>query len=1221
MAKRHNFPMSRCTAIAALMLLWAQGCAPARATVLWSDLGATLAHDTGAGSSFLTGNAMDILGGAVQEDDASTNTLYFKFHVDPLSDASTEEYFAAFQLFEGNEARLGVGNSLKAWAYSACNTAGTGTNNKVFGDMDFNSAHGEATAPGVFQPYELPRRGIERTIVFKVQYLPGADDQVTVWLDPDLSAGATEEDQPAALTTRFRANCSFDQIRLRHAGGGGGWTFSDMAIATAFSDFTGVKNPESGEATRLMFQSWQREQGLPQNSVRALAQTSDGYLWIGSDEGLVRFDGVRFVPTELGEGLRGEPVRVLFEDSRGALWIGTSGGGLACWRNGHFTRYTLRDGLPDDAITALNEDKQGRVWIGTEAGLAAWEKGKIVEPADAAQFKGRTVTTLFRDREGIIWLGASGAGVFHLVAGKFTPLADNATEELLRDPHSLLLDRSGRLWIGAGDDYVLCHEGSAWHRYRIPRHLARPFVNCLIEQPNGTVWAGSASEGLFQFKNGKLTVLNASNGLLDNFIQALLVDRDGELWIGTGAGLSRLRRSNLAVLSSREGLGYGAVQGLAEVAPGVVWAAKSGDGLYSWNGRSFTRLNPGATGQWHEYSEVNALLRTQDGSCWAGGASGLLQWPHPGATNSEAGPPALPDRHVTALAEDRDHCLWAGTHEGSVWQWRGGQWTAPANFAQPHAITALVPAPDGSLWIGTAGDGLYHSHGPAVEHFDSAHGGVNPLVRTLYLDPDGVLWIGTGGGGLSCLRAGKLTTFTAHEGLPEGTISQILEDDFGRLWLGGNGGIASVTKRSLEDLAHGLAPAVYPRAYGRSDGMLSEECTGGYFPAGLKTRDGQLWFATLKGIVVIRPSPAIGESLPPTVVIEDLAVDGGPATNFPPLATGGLSLHLPAGNHRIEFRYTGLSFSAPERVRFRYRLDGLDPDWVEAGTRRSALYSYVPPGQYQFHVIACNSDGVWNDDGAMAALEIPAHFWQARWFLLLLTALLMASVGGVARLLEKRKLHRRLKLLEQEHTLERERSRIAQDLHDELGSSLARLTLLSGLVVADKDHPAQVAAHAQKISQSADQTVRALEEIVWAVRPGSDTLQGLVDYIAHFANELFEDNPTRCRLDLPPDLPAIPLPPEVRHNIFLIAKEALTNVLKHSGANEVRLEIKVTGRTLSLVIADNGQGFDAGPTASAGLHNGLGNLQRRADAVGGKLQLHSAAGQGTRVEFRVDFPG
>jgi ligand-binding sensor domain-containing protein/signal transduction histidine kinase len=1203
---------------------------PAEAAVVWSDLGATLVHETGAG--------VDILGGALKRDDSSTDTLYFKVHVDPLSDAGTEEYFAAFQLFEGDSERLGLGNSLKAWAYSAFNTADTGANNKVFGDVDLRSPQPESSGPGTFLPFEFPRRGVGRTIIFKVRYVAGGDDLVTVWLNPDLAAGATEENQPESLVTHLTANASFNEIRLRHGGGGGGWTFSDMAIATAFSDFITANSVEpNGAGARrgdlpLTFQTWQREQGLPQNSVRALAQTREGYLWVGSDDGLARFDGVRFVTFGMREGLPSGPVCELFEDSRGTLWIGTVAGGLTRRHGGRFDTLTIRDGLPADSITALAEDNEGRLWIGTEAGLAILEHGRLHALDAARGFNGKAITALFRDWRGTLWLGVRGAGVFRYGQGKFMPLTDVSVEELLQDPHCVLVDHAGRVWVGAGDDVVLCHDGDQWRRHRIPRHVARPYVSALAEEPDGTVWAGSVSEGLYQFKGGRVVAVNASSGLSDNSVESLLVDRDGNVWVGTIAGLNRLRRSNLSVLRQSDGLGYGAVHGMAEIAPNRIWAGKQGDGVYVWEGYNFSHLMEADLSR--RYPEVNALLKARDGSCWIAGGYGLLHFINPKTAPGEPEPPVLVGFNVISLAEDREGQIWAGTREGELWRWRDGNWGKLAGYSQPHAITALLPDREGALWIGTQGSGLDRFKDGVHEHFDRRNGLLSDLVRTLYLDGQGTLWIGTAGGGLSRWQAGRMTTFTHHEGLADDTISQILEDDAGRLWLGGNRGIACVGKLDLDELAAGKVSAVYPRVYGRAEGMPSEECTGGFCPAGLKTASGLLWFATMKGIVAVDPRPQRLTARPPTVVLEEVLVDGIADPHLPIVssATGaGESpagtlepesepLRVPPGKHRIEFRYTGLSFDAPGRLRFRYRLEGLDAGWMEAGSQRTAIYSYVPPGNYLFHVIACNSDGVWNETGAKLALIVRPHFWQSWWLLGLAALGLLGSVGGAIRFLEQRKIKRHLQLLEQERALERERGRIAQDLHDDLGSSLARISLLSGLIQADKDNPAQVETHAGKISQSANQTVRALEEIVWAVRPGSDSLQSLVEYIAHFANELFEGNSTRCRLDLPHDLPAHPLPPDVRHNIFLIVKEALTNALKHAAAGEVRVQAKASARLVEIVIQDDGKGFDLAAMPAEGKRHGLGNMRRRAETIGGTLQLQTAPGNGTIVRLGMPFP-
>ena len=306
---------------------------------------------------------------------------------------------------------------------------------------------------------------------------------------------------------------------------------------------------------------------------------------------------------------------------------------------------------------------------------------------------------------------------------------------------------------------------------------------------------------------------------------------------------------------------------------------------------------------------------------------------------------------------------------------------------------------------------------------------MSDLIRTLYLDAQGTLWIGTADGGLSRCAAGTFATFTTREGLPDNTISQILEDDAGRLWLGSNRGIACVSKRELDELAAGKIPAVYPQVYGRAEGMLSEECTGGFFPAGLKTKSGLLWFSTLKGVVVVDPrfnprdSPAPnrgaggspgGWRAGPRFHAAIPRVRHGPTEQAGARRTGPETLRITPGQTSVEFRYTGLSFDAPERVRFRYRLEGLDTDWVEAGTRRTAFYSYVPPGDYRFRVAACNSDGVWNETGAELALIVSPHFWQTWWFIALAGLSLLVSVGGTVRIVEKRKLQRRLKRLEQE---------------------------------------------------------------------------------------------------------------------------------------------------------------------------------------------------------------
>jgi ligand-binding sensor domain-containing protein/signal transduction histidine kinase len=1012
-----------------------------------------------------------------------------------------------------------------------------------------------------------------------------------------------------------------------------------MEIATSFGDFVAPDTSESnGAISRLgrgeqpvTFRAWQREQGLPQNSVRAMSQTRDGYLWVGNDDGVVRFDGLRFVSFGLREGLNSGPVQSLLGDSAGALWIGTADGGLSCWKDGKFATYTTRDGLPADSITALAEDNEGALWVGTAAGLVVRRDGRVGPLSDSGQFKGKPITTLFEDRTGTMWLGATGAGIFSFRDGRFTPLKNAAVAGLLQDPHCLVVDRKRRVWIGVGDDLVLCRDGEKWQPYRIPTHQTKPYISCLTEGPDGAVWAGSTSEGLFQFKDGKTLAINAASGLSDNLIESLLVDREGGLWVGTHGGLNRLHPRNLFAFGQKEGLGYGAVQSLAEVAPGVIWAGKTSDGLYVSEGGNFRHL--AAAGLSLGGPQVNSLLTTKDGSCWVAGARGLMHFNNLKSAGSAA--ELFADVHGTAMAEDREGGVWVGTREGQVWRRWKGTWMEESNHWQTHPITVIGQDREGYMWIGSDGGGLDRFKGEQHWHFDKQKGLLSDLIRTLYLDEQSVVWIGTVGGGLSRWRDGQIFTFTTREGLPDNTISQILEDTESRLWLGSSRGIACVSKNELEDLAAGKIPAVYPLVYGRAEGMPSEECTGGFSPAGLKAKSGLLWFSTLKGVVVVDPRPHIAETAPPTVLLEEVLLDGAPDSEFriPPPSAGGRdqdsgsqdaepeTLHISPGNHRVEFRYTGLNFDSPERVRFRYRLESLDSDWLEAGTRRSALYNYVPPGHYTFRVMACNADGAWAEAGAALALTVMPHFWQIWWVRLLAALGILISVAGAVLMVEKKGSQQRLKRLEQEKALERERTRIAQDLHDEMGAKLCRISYLSEHARRSPDLSSEMKRQIVSISDSSREVLSSLDEIVWAINPQNDLLEHVVSYIGHYAEEYFQETGIECELDMPAQSPGYPLSSQLRHHLLLAVHEAFTNVLKHASATRARVSVICQNSTLEIKVSDNGKGFapagvgaKAADTAAA-LGNGLRNMRQRLTEIGGDCSVESEQGGGTTVRF------
>jgi signal transduction histidine kinase len=541
------------------------------------------------------------------------------------------------------------------------------------------------------------------------------------------------------------------------------------------------------------------------------------------------------------------------------------------------------------------------------------------------------------------------------------------------------------------------------------------------------------------------------------------------------------------------------------------------------------------------------------------------------------------------------------------------------------------------MWVGTAGKGLYQFANGSFHHIEKREGLSSDVIRTLYLDAQGTLWIGTADEGLSRWQNGRIANFSTREGLPDNNISQILEDDAGRLWLGSSGGIACVNKRRLDELASGKIPAANPQLFGQEEGMLSEECTGGFCPAGLKTKSGLLWFSTFKGVVVVDPRLQPGTEAMPNTVLEEVLVDGVPdpmlhSSSPNPeqpgrpdeAASSPQTLRITPGKHRVEFRYTGLSFDAPELMRFRYRLEGLDSDWVDAGTRRTAFYSYLPPGDYRFRVAACNSDGVWAENESGLKLTVSRHFWQTWWFITLAGLGLLVSVGGAVRIVEKNKLQRRLKHLEQERALERERTRIAQDLHDEMGAKLCRISFLSEHALRDELPPEELQDQITSISNASREVLHSLDEIVWAVNPQNDTLEHVASYIGQYAQDYFQMTGIECELDIPTQLPSYPVSSQIRHHLFLATHEALTNILKHSGGAHAKISMISGNGSFEINIVDDGKGFNASaietksepPTVPG---DGLINMRRRLADIGGQCRIESTPGQGTKIRFVISL--
>jgi ligand-binding sensor domain-containing protein/signal transduction histidine kinase len=746
--------------------------------------------------------------------------------------------------------------------------------------------------------------------------------------------------------------------------------------------------------TQYGLDTWTTEDDLPQNSVTALAQTRDGYLWLGTYGGLARFDGVRFVTYDSGntDALHSNGIQSLLEARDGSLWIGTNSGGLTRYRDGEFTSYGTLDGLPSEIVRVLHEDRSGTLWVGTNDGLAAFRERDFTVYGTKEGLSNGVVRALEEDEDGALWIGTNGGGLDRLKDGRFTHLT--MKEGLPNDSvFALLRTRDGTLWIGTNGGGLARRRNGKLETFTTRDGLPHNIIWSLNEDALGTLWIGTYGGGIGRFRDGRFSTLSSRDGLSNDFVRALLSDREGSLWIGTySGGLARLRDGKFTTYSTREGLGHDFARAVFEDSKGNLWVGTTGGGACRMKADVFRCFGPkdGLAGDREGHaSDVRAFYEDEKGALWIGTAgAGLFRYANDRFQRFSTAE-GLPNGNVTSVSPDGKGGLWIGTNGGGLVHFADGKWSVQRvadGRAGNFVFTTLLDR-RGAVWAGTDGGGLARLENGQLTVFRRTDGLASDIVFTLNEDALGTLWAGTAGG-LSCYRDGRFRTFTQREGLLDDVVFRILEDGEGNFWLSGNKGVSRVARQELEALARGEIRSVSPTAYGTADGMKSNECSGIANPAGWKSRDGRLWFPTARGIVVIDPTRVTPSPVPPLVKIERVVADGEPLA----------SLDVPPGKRRWDFEYTAPSFLAPHRVRFKYRLERYDADWVDAGTQRTAHYTRLPPGQYVFRVTASSPDGVWNEKGDALEITVRPFFWQTGWFLGLAVIALGAAAGLVYNL-------------------------------------------------------------------------------------------------------------------------------------------------------------------------------------------------------------------------------
>jgi signal transduction histidine kinase/ligand-binding sensor domain-containing protein len=962
---------------------------------------------------------------------------------------------------------------------------------------------------------------------------------------------------------------------------------------------------------------WTTDDGLPGSSVMTVIQSHDGYLWLGTFNGLARFDGVRFTIFDGSNTpeMQRSHMTCLFEDPKGTIWIGHQTGELTAYQDGKFHAVPVKAKWHGARIYEIGADLAGDVWLLNGDGELARVKDWLVVPSPSGKSPGRLA--MVRKLTGGFWIQRDNE-VWELEGDQLRPVHFDEPP-INRYIQGIGTSRDGGLWVMTESRMRKWKDGR-WTEDLGPAQWGWGIVHTVLERKDGSLAAATSDHGLYLIFPGQGSLqFCRTNGFPDDWItSSLCEDHEGNLWVGTGnSGLAMLRPGNITTLNPPDHWQGRAVLSVTAGPDGALWIGTEGASLYRFHNGSWTNLGDNV-GLNHHY--VWSVVLDAQGRTWAGTWGGSLFW---GNESRFELLPELKDFHapIPALLALPNGDLLLGTGIGLM-RYEAGKitWLArEPEFAFPDVRT-MIESPDGTLWFGMFGGGLGRLQQGTLRQFRRSDGLSSDFVQCLHLESDGTLWIGTFNG-LNRLKDGRFVAVTKKQGLSDDIICAIEDDGRGYFWLSSHGGIMRVSQTELNRCADGQVKQLHCLTYGRSDGLPTLECSGGFQPTACRTEDGRLWFPTSKGLVAVDPDNVRTNTLVPPVMIERLLVDDqvvseGTAPKPPP--------RIAPGWHRFEFQFTCLSFAAPELVRFRYKLDGVETKWVETQSSRKAYYTHLPPGNYRFRVLACNNDGVWNEQGATLAFTVEPAFWQTWWFRTSGVAMIALAGGGIVWLDARRRMRRKVERLQRQQAVERERIRIARDIHDDLGAGLTRVSLLSESMSAEEVSPPRAAEVLSSIFLATREMTQAMDEIVWAVNPQHDTLDSLATYLGKYAQDFLEGTGLRCRLEMSVQLPNWRLEAEVRHNLFLAFKESLNNALRHAGATEVRISLTTNIHAFTIVVEDNGRGFTQDPTQNAPSiprpstsRNGLANMHHRLQQIGGQCEIQSAIGKGTRVEFLV----
>ncbi len=950
--------------------------------------------------------------------------------------------------------------------------------------------------------------------------------------------------------------------------------------------------PRSVEAN-FVVQGWQTDSGLPHNAVTSIEQTQDGYLWLGTSNGLARFDGVCFTTYRSIDhpGLRDNSILCLYEDRAGTLWIGTERGGLSAYSERKFESVAVSEGASSESILCIGEGASGELWVGTPSGLNRSDSAKAFFQSEP--ISGGPVASIRQPQRSPVMFAAR-KGIHQLRNGRVEPYEPGPGE--LRTNAFLCLhqDFGHRLWAG-GPIGLVRVENSGETSVLRSSQIGNASVVSILEAADGQIWFATSAGGLFQVSSLTGPLEAALVSQFTSPATSLLQDNEGNLWVGTaGSGLYRVKRRQLRWIPFPGELSETAISCVFETQDGGVLLLAANNDLYQLQDRSFSLTS-------HLPLPEGVVVETaccpQPGEFWVGTRSDGLFRISGKSVRKFGERDGVSDSWITSFCPSASG-LWIGTRNGGLNFLSNGlvtRFNTPWGYQGAYAVV-LEQGPEGDLWIGTTGDGLFRLSRGRFSAWSKADGLSSGSICALCAEEDGTVWIGTLGG-LCRFKNDRIFQFPGPNRIGAEAFMQLRSDVDGNLWAGSSSGIYRYRKDQLHAYADGKTRFLDVVPYGRDDGLPPVQCVPHILCQDGRAAPARPLFAAARGLVASQEPVLRLNTDPPPVILEGVFFGGEPVQISP-------KMKVPPGTASIQFQFTAPSLTAPGKVAFRYFLEGLDSDWSEAAGVRFARYPKVAPGKYTFRVVARNNDGVWNETGASVALVVAPFWWETHWFRIGLVALLGSAVVGFYRMRRAR-----------EREIARLRGKIASDLHDDVGSSLWSITLLSRILAQQGKLAPEERRDLAEINRIAVQTSNSIRDIIWLINPAFDSMQELLLRIKDSAAITLRGIDCRFHsegLDL-----AAKIPSNVRQNSLFLVKEALTNIAKHANATVVELEVCEVSRHWRFVISDNGVGFDPNSSSSG---NGVRNMRSRAEMVSGSLEIFSSQGHGTKLVVTIPKP-